>query len=291
MARLPRDWPPRSCTMEPVPRSWEPSCRRAHLPHHPRPRQPSQRPMASSWRLEVLTFPWCCLRLRPSFSLLCSATPPAPPPVPPKSASTSWSQPPGMGLPNRRPRPHHLCLCSLKPTFEATAWSPQPRVLAYDPRRAWSPLEPCKNCWELWSRCQQGLGTPVWDHLTQRARTPQAPTEAPALKGPRHHGSYPSRLSASPTHCFRTRSGAFSPPWRRCLVEGRPTTTANLDRPKMTETPRLVLVHPLVPLLTIPTDPTVEAGRLELDQRLQAWVWIPTNLLSSPPQSTQSLWA
>lgn len=68
-------------------------------------------------------------------------------------------------------------------------------------------------------------------------------------------------------------------------------TMARPDRPKMMETPRLVLVHPLVPLLMIPMDPTVEAGHQELDQRLQAWVWITTNLLSFPPQSMQSHWA
>lgn len=68
-------------------------------------------------------------------------------------------------------------------------------------------------------------------------------------------------------------------------------TMARLDRPKMMETPKLVLVHPLVPLLTIPMVPTVVAGHLELDQRLQAWVWIPTNLPSFPPQSMQSHWA
>lgn len=68
-------------------------------------------------------------------------------------------------------------------------------------------------------------------------------------------------------------------------------TMARLDKPKMMEIPKLVLVHPLVPLLTIPMAPTVEAGRLELDQRLQAWVWTPTNRPSSPPQSTQSHWA
>lgn len=68
-------------------------------------------------------------------------------------------------------------------------------------------------------------------------------------------------------------------------------TMARLDRLKMMETPRLVLVHPLVPLLMTPTDPTVEAEHLELDQRLQAWVWIPINPLSFPPLSMQSHWA
>lgn len=68
-------------------------------------------------------------------------------------------------------------------------------------------------------------------------------------------------------------------------------TMARLDRLRMMETPRMVLVHPLVPLLMIPMDPTVEVGRLELAQRLQAWGWIPTNPLSSPPQSMQSHWA
>lgn len=65
-------------------------------------------------------------------------------------------------------------------------------------------------------------------------------------------------------------------------------TMARLDRLKTMETPRLVLGRPLGPLLMIPMVPTVEAGHLELGQRLQAWVWIPTNPLSSPPQSMQS---
>lgn len=68
-------------------------------------------------------------------------------------------------------------------------------------------------------------------------------------------------------------------------------TMARLDRLKMMETPRLVLVHPLVPLLMTPMDPTVGAELLELDQRLQAWVWILINPLSFPPLSMQSHWA
>lgn len=74
-------------------------------------------------------------------------------------------------------------------------------------------------------------------------------------------------------------------------MEGQLTTTARLDRPKMMETPRLVLVHPLVPLLMTPMDPTVEAEHLGLDQRLQAWVWIPINPPSFPPLSMQNHWA
>lgn len=68
-------------------------------------------------------------------------------------------------------------------------------------------------------------------------------------------------------------------------------TMAKLDRLKMMETPRLVLVHHQVPLLMTPMDPTVEAEHLELDQRLQAWVWIPINPLSFPLLSMQSHWA
>lgn len=68
-------------------------------------------------------------------------------------------------------------------------------------------------------------------------------------------------------------------------------TMARLGRRKMMETPRLVLVHPLVLLLMTPMGPTVEPGHLEPGQRLQAWVWTPTNPQSFPPQSMQSHWA